>query len=81
MQTVWTRSGGENISSIEVEAALHQHDAVENVAVVAFPDPFWGETPVAVVETKPETQVICINLQCVCVCVFFVFVCVCLWYR
>ena len=50
-------SGGENISSIEVETVLHQHEAVLHVAVVAMPDPFWGEVPVAVVETKPGVEV------------------------
>ncbi|CAM9181251.1 unnamed protein product, partial [Hapterophycus canaliculatus] len=50
-------SGGENISSIEVETALYRHEAVLAVAVVAVPDPFWGETPVAVVETKPGSEV------------------------
>lgn len=66
-------SGGENISSIEVEAALHQHDSVENVAVVALPDPFWGESPVAVVETKPGTKVIRVDIFiCVFSCPYFV---------
>jgi fatty-acyl-CoA synthase len=46
-------SGGENISSIEVEDALYRHPAVEVVAVVAKPDEKWGETPCAVVELKP----------------------------
>ncbi|CBJ28329.1 acyl-CoA synthase [Ectocarpus siliculosus] len=50
-------SGGENISSIEVETALHQHEGVLHVAVVALPDPFWGETPVAVIEAKPGAKV------------------------
>ncbi|CAM9499320.1 unnamed protein product [Ascophyllum nodosum] len=50
-------SGGENISSIEVEMALHQHEAVLDVAVVAIPDSFWGEVPVAVVEAKPGAKV------------------------
>jgi len=43
-------SGGENISSIEVEDALYRHPAVVSCAVVARPDPKWGETPVAFVE-------------------------------
>jgi fatty-acyl-CoA synthase len=43
-------SGGENISSIEVEDALYKHPAVSAVAVVAKPDPKWGETPCAFVE-------------------------------
>lgn len=46
-------SGGENISSIEVESALYQHGAVLAVAVVARPDEKWGETPCAFVELKP----------------------------
>jgi len=45
-------SGGENISSIEVEDALYRHPAVLACAVVARPDPKWGETPVAFVETQ-----------------------------
>jgi fatty-acyl-CoA synthase len=47
-------SGGENISSIEVEDALFKHPAVQACAVVARPDPKWGETPLAFVELKPE---------------------------
>ncbi|MEX8503368.1 MAG: acyl-CoA synthetase [Leptothrix ochracea] len=43
-------SGGENISSIEVEDALYRHPAVTACAVVAKPDPKWGETPLAYVE-------------------------------
>jgi len=46
-------SGGENISSLEVEDALYRHPAVVAVAVVAQPDPKWGETPCAFVELKP----------------------------
>jgi fatty-acyl-CoA synthase len=46
-------SGGENISSIEVEEALYKHAAVAAVAVVAKPDEKWGETPCAFVELKP----------------------------
>jgi len=45
-------SGGENISSIEVEDALYRHPAVMACAVVARPDPKWGETPLAFVELK-----------------------------
>jgi len=45
-------SGGENISSIEVEDALYKHPAVLAVAVVAKPDEKWGETPCAFVELK-----------------------------
>jgi fatty-acyl-CoA synthase len=50
-------SGGENISSIEVEDILYRHPAVMAVAVVAKPDAKWGETPCAFVETKPGAQV------------------------
>lgn len=46
-------SGGENISSIEVEDALYRHPAVMACAVVAKPHPKWGETPLAFVELKP----------------------------
>jgi fatty-acyl-CoA synthase len=45
-------SGGENISSIEVENTLHAHPAVMMAAVVAKPDDKWGETPCAFVELK-----------------------------
>ncbi|MBG6081546.1 acyl-CoA synthetase [Rubrivivax gelatinosus] len=45
-------SGGENISSLEVEDALYRHPAVLACAVVAKPDPKWGESPVAYVELK-----------------------------
>jgi fatty-acyl-CoA synthase len=45
-------SGGENISSIEVEDALYKHPAVQAAAVVAKPDDKWGETPCAFVELK-----------------------------
>jgi len=47
-------SGGENISSLEVENALHRHPAVLLAAVVAAPDPKWGEIPCAFVELKPD---------------------------
>ena len=45
-------SGGENISSIEVEDALYRHPAVMACGVVAAPDPKWGETPCAFVELR-----------------------------
>jgi fatty-acyl-CoA synthase len=45
-------SGGENISTIEVEDALYRHPAVLEAAVVAKPDPQWGETPCAFVTLK-----------------------------
>jgi fatty-acyl-CoA synthase len=47
-------SGGENISSIEVEEVLYRHPMVMEAAVVARPDPTWGETPCAFVTLKPE---------------------------
>ena len=47
-------SGGENISSLEVEEVLTQHPAIMNAAVVARPDPTWGETPCAFLELKPD---------------------------
>jgi len=50
-------SGGENISSIEVEDVLYRHPAVLAAAVVAKPDPKWGETPCAFLEVKPDAQV------------------------
>lgn len=50
-------SGGENISSIEVEDVLYRHPAVLAAAVVAKPDPKWGETPCAFLEIKPGAQV------------------------
>jgi fatty-acyl-CoA synthase len=50
-------SGGENISSIEVEDALYKHPAVQAAAVVAKPDDKWGETPCAFVELKPSEMV------------------------
>lgn len=49
-------SGGENISSIEVEDAISKHDAVFTVAVVAKSDDKWGETPCAFVELKPGKE-------------------------
>jgi len=45
-------SGGENISSVEVEDALHRHPSVMGAAVVALPDAKWGEVPCAFVELK-----------------------------
>ena len=49
-------SGGENISSIEVENALYKHPAIAAAAVVAKSDEKWGETPCAFVELKPGAQ-------------------------
>jgi fatty-acyl-CoA synthase len=50
-------SGGENISSIEVEDVLYRHPAVMAAAVVAMPDAKWGETPCAFVELKRDSKV------------------------
>jgi acyl-CoA synthetase (AMP-forming)/AMP-acid ligase II len=49
-------SGGENISSIEVERAISAHPAVLECAVVSAPDPQWGEVPAAFVVLKPGRQ-------------------------
>jgi fatty-acyl-CoA synthase len=47
-------SGGENISSLEVEEVLYHHPEIMEAAVVARPDPIWGESPCAFVTLKPE---------------------------
>jgi fatty-acyl-CoA synthase len=49
-------SGGENISSVEVEDVLYRHPAVAFCAVVATPDERWGETPTAYVELRPGAE-------------------------
>ncbi|NQD57308.1 AMP-binding protein, partial [Pseudomonas sp. CM25] len=49
-------SGGENISTIEVEDALYRHPAVLEAAVVARPDEKWGETPCAFIALKPGRE-------------------------
>ena len=49
-------SGGENISSIEIEDTLYRHPAVSLAAVVAMPDPKWGEVPCAFVELKEGAE-------------------------
>src|SRR5687768_16845148 len=49
-------SGGENISSVEVEIALYKHPATQLAAVVARPDEKWGETPCAFVQLKPGSS-------------------------
>ena len=59
-------SGGENISSLEVEDALYRHPAVLACAVVARPDDKWGETPVAFVELRPDAQVTATELIAHC---------------
>ena len=51
-------SGGENISSVEVEDILHQHPAVLSAAVVAKPDDKWGEVPCAFVELRAEASAV-----------------------
>ncbi len=50
-------SGGENISSVEIESALYKHEAVAEAAVVAMPDEKWGETPCAFVTLKQGATV------------------------
>ncbi|MGC6530474.1 MAG: AMP-binding protein [Candidatus Puniceispirillaceae bacterium] len=50
-------SGGENISSIEIEKTLFEHVAIAAAAVVAMPDETWGETPCAFIELAGESQV------------------------
>jgi len=61
-------SGGENISSIEVERAIGAHEAVLECAVVSAPDPQWGEVPAAFVVVKPGRTLteaeLCQFLQC-----------------
>ena len=47
-------SGGENISSVEVEEVIYRMSGVLNAAVVAQPDDTWGETPCAFIELKPD---------------------------
>ncbi|MBZ8139829.1 acyl-CoA synthetase [Rubrivivax gelatinosus] len=59
-------SGGENISSLEVEDALYRHPAVLACAVVARPDPKWGESPVAYVELKLGVDVTAAELIAHC---------------
>jgi fatty-acyl-CoA synthase len=59
-------SGGENISSLEVEDALYRHAAVMACAVVAKPDPKWGETPLAFVELKAGATVTAAELLAHC---------------
>jgi acyl-CoA synthetase (AMP-forming)/AMP-acid ligase II len=49
-------SGGENISTVEIEQALLRHEAVADVAVVAMPDPKWGEVPKAFVVLRAGSQ-------------------------
>ena len=59
-------SGGENISSLEVEDALYRHPSVLACAVVAKPDPKWGESPLAFVELKSGATVSQADLMAHC---------------
>jgi fatty-acyl-CoA synthase len=59
-------SGGENISSIEIESVLYRHPAVHTVAVVAKPDDKWGETPCAVIEFKQGQTATAAELNSFC---------------
>jgi fatty-acyl-CoA synthase len=59
-------SGGENISSVEIEDVLYHHPAVTAVAVVATPDKKWGEVPCAFVELKPGATVTAEELRDFC---------------
>ena len=59
-------SGGENISSIEVEDVLHRHPAVDSAAVVAKPDPKWGEVPCAFIELRPNTTTTEVEIRQFC---------------
>ncbi|MBI5922236.1 MAG: acyl-CoA synthetase [Betaproteobacteria bacterium] len=59
-------SGGENISSVEIEDTLYRHPAVMSVAVVATPDPKWGEVPCAFVETKEGVNATAEELTAFC---------------
>jgi fatty-acyl-CoA synthase len=59
-------SGGENISSLEVEDALYRHPAVMAAAVVAMPDPKWGEVPCAFVELKADSQASAADIVAFC---------------
>jgi fatty-acyl-CoA synthase len=51
-------SGGENISSVEMEEILYRHPAVLEAAVVARPDEKWGETPCAFIALKPDAEAV-----------------------
>jgi fatty-acyl-CoA synthase len=50
-------TGGENVSSIEIEKAVYEHPAVAECAVIAAPDPRWGEVPMAIVVRKSGMDV------------------------
>ena len=51
-------SGGENISSLEIEETLYKHASIMEAAVVSKPDEKWGETPCAFVTLKPDADLI-----------------------
>lgn len=59
-------SGGENISSIEIEGALLRHPAVQEAAVVGLPHEKWGETPQAFIVLKPEATTTETELRAFC---------------
>lgn len=59
-------SGGENIASVEVEACIQAHPAVEDVAVIGVPDARWGETPKAIVVPRPGMDVDAAELLAFC---------------
>src|SRR5690606_20084987 len=59
-------SGGENISSLEVESVLHRHPAVLLAAVVAAPHDKWGETPAAFIELREGMTVTPEELRAFC---------------
>lgn len=59
-------SGGENVSSIEIEDVLHRHPAVTFAAVVATPDDKWGEVPCAFVELRVNESVTADELGVFC---------------
>jgi fatty-acyl-CoA synthase len=56
-------SGGENISSLEIEKAIAAHPAVFECAVVSAPDEKWGEVPAAIIVLKPDQQLTAEALQ------------------
>jgi acyl-CoA synthetase (AMP-forming)/AMP-acid ligase II len=60
------RTGGEGVAPVEVEAALKDHPAVDEIAVVGIPDARWGEVICAVVVAKPDTTVTLDDLQAYC---------------
>jgi fatty-acyl-CoA synthase len=59
-------SGGENISSVEVEAVLLRHDCIQEVAIVGMPDEKWGEAPHAFVVFKPGSSATAADLRAFC---------------